>query len=190
MKYCPECNAEYTDEAVICSDCQSMLLRSAEMPAASSVNACDNCSAEIDLDSDFCPQCGTLFADDQYSCTNHPTGVASGVCIICQQLFCTQCLSKKKNRWFCSEHSGIESSEGWVVVFSSPDFFEAKFVSGKLESAGITTNSFNTMNISVLADGFIDNALGRTIFRYPVKVFVPAHQFLDAQKILAEEETE
>lgn len=44
----------------------------------------------------------------------------------------------------------------------------------------------NTTNIGVLADGFMDNALGRTIFKYPIKIFVPADQFLTAQEILSD----
>lgn len=74
-----------------------------------------------------------------------------------------------------------------MVAFSSPDFYEARIISGKLENAGITTNSTNTTNIGILADGFMDTALGRTIFRYPIKIFVPAFQYLEAQKIISDD---
>jgi methionyl-tRNA synthetase len=149
------------------------------------MNQCDNCSGEVDLDSDFCPQCGTLYAEDQYSCTNHPTGTATGVCVICQQLFCTECLNEKERRLYCDEHISIEAKEGWTVLFSTADFYEAEIVRGRLQSAGFVTHAANTTNIGVMADGFMDTSLGRTIFKYPIKIFVPADQHLAAQEFLA-----
>ncbi|MFA5832675.1 MAG: zinc ribbon domain-containing protein [Bacteroidota bacterium] len=184
MKFCPNCKVEYTDEALFCSDCNILLVDTLPVPAP--MNQCDNCGGEVDLDSDYCPQCGTLYAEDQYSCTNHPTGIAVGVCVVCQKLFCIECLTVKKKRHYCDEHIGIEASEGWTVIFSSHDYYEAEMIRGRLQSAGITAHSTNTTNIGVLADGFMDNALGRTIFKYPIKVFVPADQYLSAQNILAE----
>ncbi len=184
MKFCPNCKTEYTDEAIFCADCTILLVTS--LPQPQPMNQCDNCYGEVDLDSDYCPQCGTLYAEDQYSCSNHPIAIATGVCVVCQKLFCTECLNEKNRRLYCNEHANIEATEGWTVIFSSPDFYEAQIVRGRLESAGITTNSMNTTNIGVLADGFMDNALGRTIFKYPVKVFVPADQFLNAQGILSD----
>lgn len=185
MKFCPNCKTEYKDEAIFCADCNILLVDS--LPEPVPMNECDNCGGEVDLDSDFCPQCGTLFAEDQYSCTNHPIAVAVGICVICQQLFCGECLTKKNKRYFCSEHSAIEASEGWTVVFSTSDFYEAQIVKGKLENAGIVTLSKNTTNIGVLADGFMDTTLGRTIFKYPIKIFVPADKFLEAQNIVKED---
>ena len=84
----------------------------------------------------------------------------------------------------------IEAVEGWTVVFSSTDFYESQIVRGKLESAGINTNALNTTNIGIMADGFMDNSLGRTIFKYPIKIFVPASQYLEALKIVNEESSD
>ncbi len=185
MKFCPECKTEYTDEAVFCADCNILLVDT--LPVPEPMNECDNCGGAADLDSDFCPNCGSLFAEDQYSCTNHPLGVAAGVCVICQKLFCVECLNEKNKRNYCDDHVMIEAVEGWTVVFSSNDFYESQIVRGKLESAGINTNALNTTNIGVMADGFMDNALGRTIFKYPIKIFVPANQYLEALTIVNEE---
>jgi hypothetical protein len=149
------------------------------------MNQCDNCGGEVDLDSDFCPQCGTLYAEDQYSCTKHPTGIATGVCVICQQLFCTECLNEKNNRLYCDAHIDIEASEGWTVIFTSADFYEAAIVRGRLESGGFVTNTANATNIGYMSDGIMDNALGRIIFKYPIKIFVPADQYLNAQEFLS-----
>ncbi|MFA6469530.1 MAG: zinc ribbon domain-containing protein [Bacteroidota bacterium] len=184
MKFCPTCRTEYTDDAIFCADCNILLVGSLPKPVP--MDECDNCGGEVDLDSDYCPQCGSLLAEDQYSCTNHPIGVAVGVCIVCQQLFCSDCLIVKNKRNYCLDHAGIEASEGWTVIFSSADFYEAEIVRGRLMSAGFTVHSANTTNIGVMADGFMDNALGRIIFKYPIKVYVPAEQFLKAQELLSE----
>lgn len=188
MKFCPECKSEYTDEAVFCADCNILLVDT--LPVPEPMNECDNCGGVADLDSDFCPSCGSLFAEDQYSCTNHPLGVAAGVCVVCQKLFCVECLNEKNKRNYCDDHVMIEAVEGWTVVFSSNDFYESQIVCGKLESAGINTNALNTTNIGVMADGFMDNALGRTIFKYPIKIFVPANQYLEALTIVNEESSD
>lgn len=184
MKFCPTCRTEYTDEALFCAECNILLVDKLSEP--SPMNQCDQCGGEVDLDSDFCPQCGTLYAEDQYSCTNHPTGVATGVCVVCQQLFCTECLNEKDGRLYCDAHVSIETKEGWTMLVSTADFYEAEIVRGRLESGGFTPHSTRTGNIGVMADGFMDNALGRTIFKYPIKLFVPADQFLAAQEFLAQ----
>ncbi|NUN71126.1 MAG: zinc ribbon domain-containing protein, partial [Bacteroidetes bacterium] len=177
----------YTDAALFCSDCNILLVE--HLPQPEAMDQCDNCGGAMDLDNDYCPQCGTLYAEDQYSCTNHPTGVATGVCVICQQLFCTECLNEKDGRLYCDAHISVESSQGWSVVFTSTDYYEAQIVRGSLESAGFTVHAANTTNIGVMADGFMDNALGRTIFKYPIKIFVPADQFIAAQEFLAQDHT-
>ncbi|MFA6440328.1 MAG: zinc ribbon domain-containing protein [Bacteriovoracaceae bacterium] len=183
MKYCPSCRIEYTDEAVFCSDCNVLLVDT--LPVPEPMNQCDNCGGEVDLDSDFCPQCGTLYAEDQYSCTNHPTGIATGVCVICQQLFCTECLNEKHKRLYCDKHVAIESSEGWTVIFLTADIYEAEIIRTRLESGGFANHSTNTMNIGLLSDGIMDNPLGRIIFKYPIKIFVPADTYLAAQEFLS-----
>jgi len=185
MQYCPNCKTEYTDEADLCADCRIPLVD--KLPEPAPMDVCDECGADIGLDSDYCPFCGALFAEAQYSCTKHPIAVATGVCVICQQLFCDECLKKKYGKFLCTEHSKIEVFEGWAVVFKTGDYIEAEIVRGKLENAGIKTNPQNTTNIAMMADGFIDNALGRTIFKYPVKVFVPTERYFDALEVINEE---
>ncbi len=185
MKFCPDCRTEYTDAGIFCSRCNVLLVDA--LPAPLPMNECDHCGGEVDLDSDFCPHCGTLSAEDQYSCTNHPIAVATGVCVVCQKLFCAECLTERSRRLYCPEHADVETREGWTMVFSTSDFYEAEIIRGRLENGGITVASTNSMNIGLLAEGFMDNSLGRTIFKYPIKVFVPAHQFEEAQRILSEE---
>lgn len=184
MKYCPECKTEYSDDALFCADCNVLLVNT--LPVPEPMDECDNCGGDVGFDSDYCPRCGTLFAEDQYSCTKHPTKVATGVCVICHQLFCDDDLVEKNGRFLCTEHADIELSEGWALVLKSTDYMFAEIIRGKLESAGIKTNPRNTGNIATLADGFIDNSLGRTIFKYPIKIFVPANKYVEALEIVNE----
>ncbi len=87
----------------------------------------------------------------------------------------------------CEEHRKVEVSEDWAVAFQSVDYYEANIVRGKLESAGITVNPRNNASIGFIADGFIEGPIGRSILKYPVKVFVPLDQYLDAVKVVADE---
>lgn len=187
MQFCPYCKTEYTDEAMLCFECRIPLVET--LPAPDPVDVCDECGMEIGIDSDFCPFCGTLFAADQYSCTNHPIAVATGVCVVCQKLFCPECLTVKKKSCLCRDHASVQLSEGWALVHSTGDYIEAEIVRGKLENAGIPTNPRNVGNIATLADGFIDNTLGRTIFKYPVKIFVPQNRHDEAVDVIAADHT-
>lgn len=188
MQFCPQCKTEYTDEADLCADCQIPLVE--KIPDVSPMDVCDECGADIGMDSDFCPFCGALFAGDQYSCTKHPLAVAAGVCVVCQQLFCSECMVKKYGNHLCVDHKNIEVSQGWAMVFKTGDYMEAEIMRGKIENAGIKTNPKNTTNIGMMADGFIDNALGRTIFKYPIKIFVPVENYFDALNVVQEDYSE
>lgn len=185
MVFCPNCRTEYTDEAHLCSDCQIPLIEKLPDPVA--VEQCDQCGKDIGVDSDFCPYCGALFAEGQYSCTNHPIAIATAVCVVCQQLFCDECISVRYGNHLCRDHKNIEVSAGWAMVYKTGDFMEAEIMRGKIENEGIKTNPKNTANIAMMADGFIDNALGRTIFKYPIKIFVPVDRYFDALKVVHED---
>ncbi len=100
---------------------------------------------------------------------------------------CENCVERKGVQMFCEEHKKIEISEDWAVAFQSFDYYEANIVRGKLESAGITVNPRNNASIGFLADGFFEGPIGRTILKYPVKVFVPLDQYLKAVEIVQEE---
>ena len=184
MKFCPNCKIEYEDVAKLCADCGSILVDS--LPAPEPLDECDNCGREAPFDMDYCPHCGTLYASDHYSCTQHPIAVAAGVCIICQQLYCSECLTKKQKKYFCEKHKEIEVREDWALVFQSTDFYLAQIIRGKLESAGVTVNPTNTTNPGFMADGMIESAIGRALLRYPIKVYVPLDEYLAAAAVLTD----
>ena len=48
---------------------------------------CSNCDFEIQPDSDFCPRCGKIFAEE-VKCEIHSQEDAKDVCVICSSPFC------------------------------------------------------------------------------------------------------
>jgi hypothetical protein len=187
VPFCPNCRTEYVPGVTRCADCGVALVDHLPTLQAIEFDECGNCGERVTPDSDFCIHCGVLLSDEEFRCETHPGSSAVAVCIICRRLLCTECLTEKHGKMFCADHKGVEVSEDWAVAFQSVDYYEANIARGKLESAGITVNPRNNTSIGFIADGFIESAIGRSILRYPVKVFVPLDQYLDAAKILKEE---
>ena len=187
MPFCPHCHTEYTMGVTRCADCGVDLVDQLPVPQRIELDECGNCGDQVTPDSDFCIHCGVLLSDEEFHCETHPAVPAIAVCVICRRLVCVECRKKKHGKSFCSDHKAVEVSEDWAVAFQSVDYYEANIVRGKLESAGITVNPRNNQSIGFIADGFIESAIGRSILRYPVKVFVPLDQYLEADKIIKEE---
>ncbi len=187
MPFCPNCKAEYLPGVAQCSDCNLTLVERLPDEHPIKYEECWNCSEPVTAESDFCVHCGVLLSEDNLFCERHSSSKAIGVCIICRRLVCDSCAKKKAGKMLCDEHEKIEISEDWAVAFQSFDYYEANIVRGKLESAGMTVNPRNNASIGFIADGFIEGPIGRSILKYPVKVFVPLDQYLKAVEIVKEE---
>ena len=187
MPFCPNCKTEYIAGITRCSDCNVSLVERLPDERPAEYEECGNCSERVTAESDFCIHCGVLLSEDNFSCEKHLSSKAIAVCVICRRLMCDECTKKKAGRMFCDDHKNVEISEDWAVAFQSVDYYEANIVRGKLESAGITVNPRNNTSIGFIADGFIEGAIGRSILKYPVKVFVPLDQYLSAVEIVNEE---
>lgn len=187
MPFCPTCKAEYRSGVTRCSDCGVALVDRLPEEQRENLEDCSNCSEHVTADSDFCVHCGAMFSNENYWCEKHPAVNAVAVCVICRRLLCQECCVKRGVRMFCEDHKNVETSEDWAVAFQSVDYYEANIVRGKLESAGITVNPRNNTSIGFIADGFIESAIGRSILKYPVKVFVPLDQYLQAVEVIKDE---
>ena len=97
---------------------------------------CPNCECEIKEDDDFCPDCGTLFAED-VKCAAHEDKNAEGVCVICCEPFCKECGSFIDDVFFCEEDSDYKFSEGRVNLFESNDSEQMDIVKNILEEKGL-----------------------------------------------------
>ncbi len=180
--FCPQCNTEYNSGPTHCADCGTALVE--QLPTPEITYSCKHCSREIEKDNDFCPHCGILLKEQIFFCNTHTASEAKGVCVLCHTLVCDACLHVVNKRIACAEHRLVEISEGWALVFQSTDFYEAQLVRGKLVNAGITVNPQNTINAGFLMDGAMDSRFGRSILKYPVKLFVPQYEYLDAMDVL------
>jgi hypothetical protein len=170
-----------------CIDCDVALVDQLPEEPIVEVEECGNCSGEVVVGSDYCPHCGLLRMAEKLACQRHPERNAEAVCVICSAPLCPECRITKNKRAFCVDHKNVEVSEDWAVAFQSTDYYLANLVRGKLENAGITVAPRNNASIGFMADGFIETAIGRTILKYPVKVFVPVQQYLEAVEIVNEE---
>ncbi len=187
MPFCPTCKTEYHAGVTRCADCGVLLVEQLADQRTEDLETCSNCSETVTADSEFCIHCGSIFSAENFRCEKHPAVTATAVCVICHRLLCGDCSVNKGVRTFCDDHKNVETSEDWAVAFQSVDYYEANIVRGKLESAGVTVNPRNNTSIGFIADGFIESAIGRSILKYPVKVFVPLDQYLDALEVIKDE---
>jgi hypothetical protein len=96
---------------------------------------CPSCECEVQSDDDFCPDCGTLFADD-VKCTTHEEEDAKGVCVICCQPFCGKCGDFIDDVFFCENDNGYKFAEGRANIFETDDRQQIDIVKDVLEEKG------------------------------------------------------
>lgn len=156
---------------------------------------CSYCDNEVSEDLDFCPYCGSLFLED-VKCINHSEVEAEGVCLICEDPYCKSCGKFTGRKFLCDKHSDYEIYQGMAKVFGSNDHVHCNYLADMLKQEGIHALVYmrKTSPISV---GGVDYSLFRASGEYnghlinEIKVMVPFHQVLDAEKILDEfEESE
>lgn len=53
---------------------------------------------------------------EKYYCENHPDVPSTGACLICEDVFCEQCLIEHEGLYFCKEHFKIFASNKWKQI--------------------------------------------------------------------------
>jgi len=151
---------------------------------------CSYCKNDVTDDSDYCPRCGSLFAEN-VNCSVHNNIDAEGVCVICSEPFCDQCGSFAQKVFLCNKHKSFEIYEGMARIFGSPDTVQSEFVKSCLEQNGIHPLIFSRKS-SPMHLGGSDYSLFRPSGDYDghlineIKVLVPCTEVSDAEKIIAE----
>jgi hypothetical protein len=189
LPFCPECKAEYNPGVRRCSECQLDLVDILPVDAHVESAVCTNCYEDVPVENDFCSYCGTVMEDRNIQCLSHPDSSAVSVCIICHRPQCEECAEVKDGRMFCRDHKKIEVSGDSAVVFQSMDYFEAHIMQGKLESREMKTSLRNFHGIGFIVGGFMESAIGRTLLKYPVKIFVGIDQYREAMEIVNDTST-
>jgi hypothetical protein len=97
---------------------------------------CPDCYSDVKEDDEFCPECGTLFADE-VKCSIHSGTDAAGVCIICSLPFCSGCGDINNGHFLCSVHYDYEIYQGMARVYGGLDDTNLQFAKSCLEQAGL-----------------------------------------------------
>ena len=152
--------------------------------------ACPHCGAEVQIDHDFCAECGEIFADSVV-CHRHPAKPASGVCVVCRMPSCSECGGKVQNRFLCEEHDTLEIFEGMARVFGSSNAVEVEFAKTSLETAGLHPFVFSR-KANPISLGAPEYTLYRSSGEYDghivneFKLMVPCQEVQTAEKKLRE----
>jgi len=84
MKYCPQCEVEYEDDAVFCAKCGGKLAEQVEPEMIyEQVRYCKKCGSENDGDAVFCDKCGFKLAGNIEQIPPEPVGVKTKHCPHC-----------------------------------------------------------------------------------------------------------
>jgi RNA polymerase subunit RPABC4/transcription elongation factor Spt4 len=146
---------------------------------------CEHCSNEVTLDSEFCPNCGSLFPGDiPLHCDTHSSKVATGVCVVCHALLCSACGTSPHSRLLCPAHAVVILEEGWAEVFRSTDVNEAEMAKAFLESEGYTVNPTDFGSVGYVWDGGGDSSMSRSALNKPARLFVPIPDYVKAKEVL------
>ncbi len=175
MASCSACGANVPEDARACPGCGAAL--PAEPVAGETVD-CPNCGAAVPADSDACPACGYLRVEA--ACEQHPDRRAVGACVVCGRPVCKECNVGKRREFLCDVHRDVEIVEGWAEVYSTGDDVEADLIRDNLKGEGIDAQVLSQRDHYMTALNMGDFAM--------VRVLVPAYEYEDAMRALAEHE--
>ncbi|HSJ08855.1 MAG TPA: zinc ribbon domain-containing protein [Longimicrobiales bacterium] len=135
---------------------------------------CPRCEQEVDVTDGTCPVCGHIHAGEP-PCNRHPDRRADGVCVICGSGVCTECDNVSGVHHTCPDHCDIPLSQGWAQAYSTSDEVEAGLIRENLQAEGIDAEVLDQKDRSFNVD------MGDLS---PVRILVPAFQWLDARGVL------
>ena len=177
MATCPACGAIVPEDARACPGCGAALPDEAAEAAGTTVE-CPNCGATVAEDADACPACGRV--QTPTNCERHPDRSAVGVCVVCGRALCPEDNRGKGKEFVCEVHQDVELVEGWAEVYSTGDDVEADLVRDSLRAEGIDAQVLSQRDHYGITVAMGDLAR--------VRVLVPAYEYEDAMRALAEHE--
>ena len=156
---------------------------------------CPHCNSIVKKDDDFCPECGTLFAEF-IKCNEHTDKEADGVCVICCEPLCASCGTYVNEIFLCNEHSEYEIYEGMVRVYGSSDSMQVDYAKSCLEQNGLHPFIFSRKRTNLYmgeishpmfnASGELNGYLVNEKLMIPFQELIRAEEILDELNILEE----
>lgn len=155
---------------------------------------CEKCNEKVEEDDDFCANCGTLFTEG-HSCSKHKNMHADGVCIICCEPFCADCLWEVHGRYLCASHFEYEIYQNMARVYGTSDINHAEYLKNFLETEGLHPFLFSR-KAGPISLGGPEYTLFRASGDYDghlineMKLMVPLQEVTKAEELLTEFEKE
>ncbi len=134
---------------------------------------CTRCGQEFDDAENGCPVCGRL--RQATTCSRHPAQTAEGQCILCGTPVCDEC-NAGDSHFACPTHAGVPIFEGWAQVYTTSDEIDAQLIRENLVAEGIDAEILSQRDQTFLVE------LGDLA---PVRVLVPAFDYLAAQELMS-----
>jgi len=135
---------------------------------------CPHCEQEVDAAEPTCTVCGHIHSGVM-NCARHEERAADGVCVICGAPVCTECDNVSGVHHVCPVHCEIPLMDGFAQVYTTSEEVEAGLIRENLRAEGIDAEVLDQKDRSFAVD------LGDLS---PVRILVPAFQYLDAQDVL------
>jgi hypothetical protein len=136
---------------------------------------CPRCEQQVAAGEPACPACGHLHGNPE-PCERHPDQQAFGICVVCGDAVCGQCNDGDSLHFSCPDHAAIPIIEGWAQVYTTSDTVEAHLIKENLQNEDLEAAVLSQKDRSFNVD------LGDLS---PVRILVPAFEYLDAMKVLA-----
>lgn len=149
---------------------------------------CEKCNSPISDENEFCPECGEIFIDE-VKCKNHPSEVSEGVCIICCEPYCNDCLGSINKIFLCKTHSDYEIFQGMARVFGTNDEAQVRYAESCLLQEGLHPFLY-FRKTSPLSLGGVDYSLFNASGDFDghiineIKLMVPCQEVIQAEAIL------
>lgn len=97
--------------------------------------------------------------EESLHCQNHKDQASAGICLICEQTFCEECLREDENKYFCKDHFKTYTYNKWTQISeirTTPDtpyealaiyhFKRHKWLNEKVPSFIVTHYKIDTEN--------------------------------------------
>jgi hypothetical protein len=136
---------------------------------------CPHCEQQVAADEQACPACGHIHGE-KIACQRHDDRTAEAICVVCGDAVCDECDEGARPHHACPDHRAVPLMDGWAQIYTTSDSIEAGLIRENLQSEGLDAAVLDQKDSSFSVE------LGDLS---PVRVLVPAYNYLEAISVLA-----